>query len=62
MQAGTDDEQLVAFRRAVALAGGRLNVHDLAGSLLGWDDGRRRRWIMDYHNAPPPAGEGNPTA
>ena len=61
MQAGTDDEQLVAFRRAVALAGGRLNVHDLAGSLLGWDDGRRRRWIMDYHNAPPPTGEGNPT-
>jgi CRISPR system Cascade subunit CasB len=59
MQAGTEDEQVVAFRRAVALAGGRLNVHDLAGSLLAWSDDRRRRWILNYHNAPPPAGEGS---
>lgn len=62
LQAGTEDERIIAFRRAVALAGGRMNVPDLAGSLLDWNDGRRRRWIMDYHNAPAAAGEGSTTA
>lgn len=62
LQAGTEDELVTAFRRAVALAGGRMNVPDLAGSLLAWNEGRRRRWIMDYHNAPAAAGEGSTTA
>ncbi len=51
-QAGTPDEQVIAFRRAVALAGGRLNVADLGASLLDWNDTRRRRWMYDYHDAP----------
>jgi len=52
LQAETGDDQLVAFRRAVALAGGRLNVLDLARSLLDWDDKRRQRWIYDYYAVP----------
>ena len=56
LQAATEDEQVMAFRRAVALASGRMNVPDLAGSLLAWTEDRRRRWIMDYHNAPAAAG------
>ena len=59
LQAGTEDELVTAFRRAVALAGGRMNVPDLGSSLLNWTDGRRRRWVMDYHNAPAPAGQGS---
>ena len=55
IQAETPDEQVAAFGRAVALAGGRLNVADLGGSLLGWDDERRRRWLYAYHDAPDPA-------
>lgn len=62
VQAGTEDEQVAAFRRAVALAGGRLNVADLGGSLLSWDDERRRRWIYAYHDAPAPPGDGGDTA
>jgi CRISPR system Cascade subunit CasB len=52
IQASTDDEQLAAFRRAAALAGGAINVVDLADSLLDWDDKRRRRWLYAYHDAP----------
>jgi CRISPR system Cascade subunit CasB len=55
MQAETDHERLAAFRRAVALAGGRLNVLDLGQSLLGWNDERKRRWLFAYHDAPSPA-------
>ena len=62
LQAGTEDELVTAFRRAVALAGGRMNVPDLGSSLLNWTDGRRRRWVMDYHNAPAPAGQGSTPA
>lgn len=54
LEAGPGDEQLTAFRRMVALAGGSLPLHDLARSLLDWDDGRRRRWIYDYWNAGQP--------
>lgn len=58
LQADTADERLIAFRRAVALAGRRINVFDLARSLLDWDDQRRRRWIYAYHDVP----EREPTA
>ena len=59
IQARTTDEIIAAFRRAVALADHRLNVGDLAASLLDWTDARRRRWLYDYYNAdssPVPAG------
>ncbi|NLH82471.1 MAG: type I-E CRISPR-associated protein Cse2/CasB [Phyllobacteriaceae bacterium] len=40
------------FRRAVALLGGRVNVHDLAAVLLGWDSDRvRTRFAFDYFAA-----------
>ncbi len=54
VQAETDDDRLTAFRRAVALAGGRLNVSDLARSLLDWNEWQRRRWLFVYHDAPAP--------
>ncbi|MCW3476875.1 type I-E CRISPR-associated protein Cse2/CasB [Limobrevibacterium gyesilva] len=52
LQADTDDEQLIGFRRLVALAGHKLNVADLAASLWRWNDKQRRRWIYAYHEAP----------
>lgn len=54
LDAAPGDEQLTAFRRMAALAGGRLPVRDLARSLLRWDDSCRRRWIYDYWNAGQP--------
>ena len=54
LEAAPGDEQLTAFRRMVALAGGSLPLRDLARSLLDWDDERRRRWIYDYWNAGQP--------
>jgi CRISPR system Cascade subunit CasB len=62
IQADTPDDQMIAFRRAVALAGRRINVQDLARSLIGWDDARRRRWLYAYHNAPASTGETEDTA
>jgi CRISPR system Cascade subunit CasB len=56
MEADTPDERLIAFRRLIALAGGRLNVSDLAGALLHWNEERQRRWVYDYWKA------GQPTA
>ena len=56
MEAATPDERLIAFRRLVALAGGKLNIPDLAAALLRWDEERQRRWVYDYWNA------GQPTA
>jgi CRISPR system Cascade subunit CasB len=55
IQAETPDERITAFRRAVALAGGRLNVADLGGSLLTWNEESRRRWLYAYYDAPDPA-------
>src|ERR1700722_18988140 len=56
LEADLPDERLAAFRRLAALAGGKLNVGDLAGALLDWNEGRQRRWVYDYWNA------GQPTA
>ncbi|MFC7557404.1 type I-E CRISPR-associated protein Cse2/CasB [Pseudoroseomonas wenyumeiae] len=51
LEAESPDERLTAFRRLVALAGGRLNVTDLADALLHWTEGTKRRWIYDYWKA-----------
>jgi CRISPR system Cascade subunit CasB len=51
MEAETPDERLTAFRRLVALAGGRVNVRNLAAALLAWNEDLRTRWIYDYWNA-----------
>jgi CRISPR system Cascade subunit CasB len=55
MEATTGDERLTAFRRLVALAGGTLNLTDLADALLDWSEWTQRRWVYDYWNAGQPA-------
>lgn len=68
LEAREPDDALAAFRRLVALAGGTLNVEDLAEALLDWlhprrGDERRRRWIFAYWNAnPAPAPAPAPSA
>ena len=54
LEADGPDERLTAFRRLVALAGGKLPVGDLAEALLDWSEHRRRRWIYDYWSAGTP--------
>lgn len=54
IQAETAADRLIQFRRAVALAGQKLNVADLAEALLDWSERRRIAWIFRYHDAPPP--------
>jgi CRISPR system Cascade subunit CasB len=51
MEASSPDERLIAMRRMVALAGGALNVADLAEALLFWSEQRQQRWVYDYWNA-----------
>ncbi|MFT8634932.1 type I-E CRISPR-associated protein Cse2/CasB [Novacetimonas hansenii] len=61
MDATTFDECLRAFRRLVALAGGGVNVADLAEALMMWPregayddsvgDRVRRDWVYHYWNA-----------
>ncbi len=51
-----EEDCAIAFRRLVALLGGKVNVNDLAQSLLDWNDeakGDRRRthWAFDYYGA-----------
>ncbi len=46
-----DDELVDQMRRLVHLLGGRVNVADLATSLLFWGDGTRRRWALAYYRA-----------
>jgi CRISPR system Cascade subunit CasB len=53
-------EQLVAFRRMAALAGGALPLRDLADSLLHWDEARRIRWTYEYWNAGAPTRGAEP--
>lgn len=67
LEAATEDECLVAFRRLVALAGGSVNLRDLSQSLFDWPDPRRsvetrRRWIFDYWNADPAHAPSAPAA
>lgn len=51
------------FRRAVALAGGRANVRDLARVLILWDrDETRTRFAFDYFGAGAAAPAPEPTA
>jgi CRISPR system Cascade subunit CasB len=52
LTATEDQDLLIAFRRAVALAGGRnIDVGDVAASLLDWSERRRMRWAFDYFGA-----------
>jgi CRISPR system Cascade subunit CasB len=51
IEAATPEDRLVALRRAVALAHGRINVRDLAAACLDWSEVRRRRWIFEYYAA-----------
>jgi CRISPR system Cascade subunit CasB len=52
LTATEDQDMLIAFRRAVALAGGRnIDVGDVAASLLDWSERRRMRWAFDYYGA-----------
>lgn len=54
LSAQTFDERLIAFRRAVALLGGKANVPNLAHALLDWSEKTRIAWAFDYHGVPPP--------
>jgi CRISPR system Cascade subunit CasB len=54
MKADKPDERLAAFRQLTVLAGGSVNVADLAVALLCWDEELQRRWIYDYWNAGEP--------
>lgn len=61
LDAETYDDCLRVFRRLVVLAGGALNVADLARSVMMWPredmlddlvgDQVRRQWVYDYWNA-----------
>jgi CRISPR system Cascade subunit CasB len=47
-----DQDIMIAFRRAIQLAGARnINVGDVAESILAWSDRRRMRWAFDYYGA-----------
>jgi CRISPR system Cascade subunit CasB len=51
IQAGSPDEQLTSFRRAILLNERSGNVHDIAQSLLDWTEARRQSWLYDYYQA-----------
>jgi CRISPR system Cascade subunit CasB len=52
LDATSDQELLIGFRRAVALAGAKnISVGDIATSLLDWSERRRMRWAFDYYGA-----------
>jgi CRISPR system Cascade subunit CasB len=60
IEAPTEEERLIALRRAVVLGGGGLNVRELAAACIDWSEARRRRWIFEYYNAgfaAPPGAE-----
>jgi CRISPR system Cascade subunit CasB len=54
LTADTIEDRLIAFRRVVALLGGRAHVPNLATALLDWSERTRIIWAFDYHNVPPP--------
>jgi CRISPR system Cascade subunit CasB len=63
LTATEDQDLLIAFRRAVALAGGRnIDVGDVAASLLDWSERRRMGWAFDYYGAGIAAPKQNGTA
>jgi CRISPR system Cascade subunit CasB len=45
------EELMREMRRLAALADRRLNVADLTGAILYWNDDTRARWAFDYHAA-----------
>jgi CRISPR system Cascade subunit CasB len=51
IEANDHSELLTALRRAVAIAGGEINLRELAAACLDWSEPRRRRWIFEYYNA-----------
>ena len=51
LAARSDEELAPAIRRLVLLADRRLDVGDLATSLLFWNETTRARWAFDYYNA-----------
>ena len=63
LAATEDQDLLVTFRRAVALAGKKdIDVGDVASSLLDWSERRRMRWAFDYYGAGIAAPKQNATA
>jgi CRISPR system Cascade subunit CasB len=61
IEADGEEERLISFRRALALAGGALNVRELAAACLDWSEFRRRRWIFEYYAARFAAPSDEPT-
>ena len=57
--AETEQDRLIALRRAVAMAEGKMNVRELAAACLDWSDNRRRRWIFEYYGASRAAAGGD---
>jgi CRISPR system Cascade subunit CasB len=51
IESGSEEERLTSFRRAIGLAGGTVNVRELAAACLDWSEVRRRRWIFEYYAA-----------
>jgi CRISPR system Cascade subunit CasB len=51
LSARDEAELAQQMRRLVALADGRVNVGDLAASLLFWGDKVRQRWTFEYYAA-----------
>jgi len=62
IEAESEEDRLIALRRAVQLADRRLNPFELAAACLDWSDERRRRWIFEYYNAgaAAPGGKAEP--
>lgn len=51
LQSECDEELQRAMTRLVRFMGQRVNVHDLARSILFWNDKTRRDWVFDYYAA-----------
>ena len=61
LAADTLEERLIAFRRLVALCGGKLHLRDLAVLLLNWTERCRIALVFDYHGVPPPGADATAT-
>jgi CRISPR system Cascade subunit CasB len=51
IEAEAPEDRLIALRRALQLAGHKLNPYELAAACLHWSEARRQRWIFEYYNA-----------